>query len=668
MPSLGQRVLGPVWSSYTPKLSEYIDLYSAGVQAVMAQKTVNNFKNTYHLKHLGVVVEASHFPETGNRVTSAAASRETAGCRNAFRTFVRGINASQPGGVTENSTHGHDTGNNIQRRDAAPCEEKAKVAKGKDGDHEDSEYDEPKPNIKLEKKEDDIKPKLGPPVAAPPSREPEEPVIRQREMALKDAMRENKDLAQAIQILEDEEDTVLYETGQRAPNSDDELDGSGPTTANSLPARLVSSGIGEHLSQRLVTVFAMHPAPRACVPSLARLDECFSKEKFLRECGLIVGGGTKAETETETITSPGRDDGGSNDDEVREQSSDDSNGSSSNSGNSSSHQRLRQSQQPGKPPHRKATFPLGPDPRAEGVSQLLDSLRSEGAADPLGQLTARNRNEAVQRARLDQIASAGLVDILMSRPSGSRESLSYADPRPGPERVVDVEEAPEVEGEDDNDDKDDIDAAEDAEDPADGQDQPLETVENDDGDEDDDVPITRRTRGRVAAAAAAAAEADADAAEDEEASDSNSQLDIGVWLDPTRSGVPRPTYGAAAPVLQRQPVGLPMHRDHWIDSAYAPQESHPDPWYTFALPDTHPEAWYASAPAQEESHPPQWYGYTPQPSSGGDNRGQNSGSLGQPPSFLSAPSGYGLSQLINRAPQPAPSDVGLPRTEVHFPV
>ncbi|KAI0470947.1 hypothetical protein GGR56DRAFT_678227 [Xylariaceae sp. FL0804] len=45
----------------------------------------------------------------------------------------------------------------------------------------------------------------------------------------------------------------------------------------------------------------------------------FSKEKFLRECGRIVGGGTKTETETQTetktepIISFGRDEGGSND-------------------------------------------------------------------------------------------------------------------------------------------------------------------------------------------------------------------------------------------------------------------------------------------------------------------------------------------------------------------
>ncbi|KAI0473265.1 hypothetical protein GGR56DRAFT_653913 [Xylariaceae sp. FL0804] len=50
-----------------------------------------------------------------------------------------------------------------------------------------------------------------PPTEPAEPREPEEPVVHQREMTLKDAMKENKDLAQAIQILEDEEDTVLYD-------------------------------------------------------------------------------------------------------------------------------------------------------------------------------------------------------------------------------------------------------------------------------------------------------------------------------------------------------------------------------------------------------------------------------------------------------------------------
>ncbi|KAI0481122.1 hypothetical protein GGR56DRAFT_305812 [Xylariaceae sp. FL0804] len=113
----------------------------------------------------------------------------------------------------------------------------------------------------------------------------------------------------------------------------------------------------------------------------------------------------------------------------------------------------------------------------------------------------------------------GLKKAIQPAIEEASQEDSPAKPVTADPEVVDVEEAPEVEGEDDNGDKDDIDAAEDAEDPANGQDQPLETVENEDGDEDDDVPITRRTRGRVAAAAAAAAEADADAAEDEEASD-----------------------------------------------------------------------------------------------------------------------------------------------------
>jgi len=51
------------------KLSEYIDLYSAGVQVVMAQKRYNSYKTSHTLANMGVVVEASHFPETGHSIT-----------------------------------------------------------------------------------------------------------------------------------------------------------------------------------------------------------------------------------------------------------------------------------------------------------------------------------------------------------------------------------------------------------------------------------------------------------------------------------------------------------------------------------------------------------------------------------------------------------------------
>ncbi|KAJ3559776.1 hypothetical protein NPX13_g9490 [Xylaria arbuscula] len=51
------------------ELSEFIDLYSAGVQVVMAQKRINGYKTSYDLQNTGVVVEASHFPESGHTVT-----------------------------------------------------------------------------------------------------------------------------------------------------------------------------------------------------------------------------------------------------------------------------------------------------------------------------------------------------------------------------------------------------------------------------------------------------------------------------------------------------------------------------------------------------------------------------------------------------------------------
>ncbi|KAI1383151.1 uncharacterized protein F4822DRAFT_94095 [Hypoxylon trugodes] len=63
-----KKVLSPrVWHTgcVRTRLSEYIDLYSAGVQAVMAQKRINRCKTTHHLENTGVTVEVSHFPETG---------------------------------------------------------------------------------------------------------------------------------------------------------------------------------------------------------------------------------------------------------------------------------------------------------------------------------------------------------------------------------------------------------------------------------------------------------------------------------------------------------------------------------------------------------------------------------------------------------------------------
>ncbi|KAI4869381.1 hypothetical protein F4820DRAFT_407245 [Hypoxylon rubiginosum] len=62
------KVLQPrVWLAgcVRTKLCDYINLYSAKVQAVMSQKRINNYKSSYQLENAGIVVEASHFPETG---------------------------------------------------------------------------------------------------------------------------------------------------------------------------------------------------------------------------------------------------------------------------------------------------------------------------------------------------------------------------------------------------------------------------------------------------------------------------------------------------------------------------------------------------------------------------------------------------------------------------
>ncbi|KAI0202336.1 hypothetical protein F4808DRAFT_72405 [Astrocystis sublimbata] len=67
-----KKVLSPrVWRTgcVRTKLSEFIDLYSAGVQVVMAQKRINGYKTSYHLENTGAVVETSHFPDLGHAVT-----------------------------------------------------------------------------------------------------------------------------------------------------------------------------------------------------------------------------------------------------------------------------------------------------------------------------------------------------------------------------------------------------------------------------------------------------------------------------------------------------------------------------------------------------------------------------------------------------------------------
>ncbi|KAI1759287.1 hypothetical protein GGR53DRAFT_152805 [Hypoxylon sp. FL1150] len=65
-----KKVLSPrVWRTgcVRTKLCDYINLYSAKVQAVMSQKRINNYKSSHQLENVGTLVEVSHFPETGHK-------------------------------------------------------------------------------------------------------------------------------------------------------------------------------------------------------------------------------------------------------------------------------------------------------------------------------------------------------------------------------------------------------------------------------------------------------------------------------------------------------------------------------------------------------------------------------------------------------------------------
>ncbi|KAH8681159.1 hypothetical protein BX600DRAFT_504891 [Xylariales sp. PMI_506] len=67
-----RKVLSPrVWHTgcTRTKLAEQIELYSAGVQIVVAQKRVNKLKTEFNLVDNGLIIEASHFHETGHHLT-----------------------------------------------------------------------------------------------------------------------------------------------------------------------------------------------------------------------------------------------------------------------------------------------------------------------------------------------------------------------------------------------------------------------------------------------------------------------------------------------------------------------------------------------------------------------------------------------------------------------
>ncbi|KAI2465097.1 hypothetical protein F4781DRAFT_410680 [Annulohypoxylon bovei var. microspora] len=65
-----KKVANPrVWRTQCIRatLAEDIDLYSAGVQAVRSQKTINGYKTTHDLENSGMVLEASHFLDIGHK-------------------------------------------------------------------------------------------------------------------------------------------------------------------------------------------------------------------------------------------------------------------------------------------------------------------------------------------------------------------------------------------------------------------------------------------------------------------------------------------------------------------------------------------------------------------------------------------------------------------------
>ncbi|KAK4042843.1 hypothetical protein C8A01DRAFT_44199 [Parachaetomium inaequale] len=74
-----RKVLSPrVWRSgcVRTKFSEQLDLYSAGVQIVLAQARVNSIKQAMTLGSHGVLIEACHFPDCGPRLQLQVSQRD----------------------------------------------------------------------------------------------------------------------------------------------------------------------------------------------------------------------------------------------------------------------------------------------------------------------------------------------------------------------------------------------------------------------------------------------------------------------------------------------------------------------------------------------------------------------------------------------------------------
>lgn len=67
-----RKVLAPrVWMTgcVRSRLHEQLDLYSAGVQVVLSQNRINLHKDQLQLTDVGSVVDVSHFPDTGKRIS-----------------------------------------------------------------------------------------------------------------------------------------------------------------------------------------------------------------------------------------------------------------------------------------------------------------------------------------------------------------------------------------------------------------------------------------------------------------------------------------------------------------------------------------------------------------------------------------------------------------------
>ncbi|KAK3400129.1 hypothetical protein B0T20DRAFT_477979 [Sordaria brevicollis] len=92
-----RKVLSPrVWRSgcVRTKFSEQLDLYSAGVQIVLAQGRINTFKQAMVLSNHGLVIEASHFPELSPHLRLQVLQRD--GIREADGKVTTGVPSDKP--------------------------------------------------------------------------------------------------------------------------------------------------------------------------------------------------------------------------------------------------------------------------------------------------------------------------------------------------------------------------------------------------------------------------------------------------------------------------------------------------------------------------------------------------------------------------------------------